>query len=578
MASATLEPRKRKKVADRNALPPIRPPKVVIPPDIAHFPTDAKAIEAGCFYDEGYPKIVIEFFHKYLRHSKGEFANQPFQLEVWQINNIIRPLFGWRRADGTRRFRIGYLSTAKKQGKTTLASGLGLFLLTMDGFLDTEQKWHPENQAEVFTAACDTDQSASLTDEASNMVEKSAALLARCDVIRSTHRIVYRPDSGVMKALSSSPNEKEGKNIHALLFDELHAQRDRKLWEVLQYGGAGRRQPLFLFLTTAGYDRNSLCYEQYQYAKGILEGRIDDISYFVYIAEVDEKADWTDEREWHKANPNLGTTTRIEDMRIEFERAKQSPTNQNSFRRYRLNQWVQQLTRWIDLDRWDLNAGPVGWKQLEAQMDGRQIIIGADLASTTDLCATCAFGLPRAPGDLPIVVPRFWMPLPKIREKAAAGISMFTDWAATGALVGLDREVMDTTHIDAEVERWGRIGRVIAFCFDPWNARDLQARLEQRGVNLVPVIFRPSGMNAPTKKLEELVLTGGLRHGGHPVLRWCFENMSVKMDDKGNVMPSKANREQKIDGIVALICAVGGYILNTGPKESVYEKKDMVIL
>lgn len=323
--------------------------------------SDKAAIELGCHWDgnnEAEPPSAVRvrtFFENFLRHSKGQFAGVPFTFLDWQWDKVIRPLFGWKRKDGTRRFRKGYIEVPKKNGKSSLCSGLSLYLLVGDN----------EPGAEVYNAAADIAQASIVFGEAANMVEASPALKSRMEVVRSKKQINCPSTRSWYKALSADVKTKEGLNIHGLIFDELHAQPTREMWDTLTYGGAARRQPLFLSITTAGYDRDSICWEQHEYARGVLEGRIVDPWFFPLIYAADESDDWTSPDTWRKANPSLNVregespTMDISDFEAACREAQQSPAKQNSFRRYRLNQWTEQDVRWLDLARWDECSGLV---------------------------------------------------------------------------------------------------------------------------------------------------------------------------------------------------------------------------
>ena len=307
---------------------------------------DERAVLEGCVFDLPGAQRVRTFIEQFLRHSKGEWAGKPFQLLDWQWQNLIAPLFGWKRPDGTRRYRRGYIETPKKNGKSALFSGLSLYLLVGNG----------EAGAEIYSAAVDRDQASIVFNEAANMAESSPALASRLSVIRSTKRIVYRRTKSFFRALSADVPAKEGLNAHAVLIDELHAQQSRDLWDTLRYAGASRRQPLHLSITTAGFDKHSICWEQHAYAEQVLAGVIHDSSFFAYIAAASPGDDWTDLEVWKKANPSFGITVNADQFAEDCREAKESPAKENSFRRYRLNQWTEQDVRWLALDKWDACA------------------------------------------------------------------------------------------------------------------------------------------------------------------------------------------------------------------------------
>ncbi len=338
---------------------------------------DEVAVANGCYFDEAAADRVVQFFRRFLRHSKGQFAGKRFEPLPWQRDSILRPLFGWKRADGTRRFRRAYVEVPKKNGKSTLCAGLALYLAIGDG----------EPGAEVYSAAADRDQASIVFGEAVHMVEASPALLARLEVVRSSKRIVHSRSRSLYKALSADVATKEGLNIHGLIFDELHAQPNRKLWDTLKYGGAARRQPLFISITTAGFDRTSICWEQHCYAKSVLEGTVEDDSFFAFIAGADEKDDWKSPETWRKANPSYGDVLSVSSFEDDFKDALGSPVKEAAFKRYRLNIWTDQAVQWLPMDRWDrCDAFPD-----PAELGGAECYGGLDLSTTTDVSAFCLY-------------------------------------------------------------------------------------------------------------------------------------------------------------------------------------------
>ncbi len=324
------------------------------------------------FFDKQAATMAVNFFERLLVHTKGEWSGQRFKLEDWQREQIICPLFGWKRKqDGTRRYRTAYIEIPRKNGKSTLAAGIGLFLLFADG----------EPGAEIYSAAADRDQASIVFDEAKRMVEQSHELGKRAEPYKRS--IVVPSTYSVYRVLSAEAFSKHGLNAHGIIFDELHAQPTRELWDVLTTSSGARRQPLTVAITTAGFDRQSICWEQHEYARQVLEGVIEDPSFFAYISAADEDEDWLDEDVWRRANPNLGVTVKLDYLRNQARKAEQTPAYQNTFRRLHLNQWTQQETRWLDLQAWDRCAAPVNAKLLE----GSICYGGLDLASSSDIAS-----------------------------------------------------------------------------------------------------------------------------------------------------------------------------------------------
>jgi phage terminase large subunit-like protein len=513
---------------------------------------DERAVAAGYRFDLVSAKRVQTFFQKFLRHSKGQWAGQLFGLLDWQWREIVAPIFGWLRPDGTRRYRRGYIEVPKKNGKSALFSGLSLYLLIGD----------KEPGAEIYSAAVDRDQASIVFNEAANMVEASSHLTSRLQVIRSTKRIVCHRSRSFYKALSADVPAKEGLNAHAVLVDELHAQRTRDLWDTLRYAGASRRQPLHLSITTAGYDRHSICWEQHDYTKKVLDGTIEDLAFFGYIAAAGDEDDWTDPFVWRQANPSLGVTISEDQFAEDCREAQESPAKENSFRRYRLNQWTEQDVRWLSMEKWDACGGAL------SSLDGKTCFAGLDLSTTTDISALVLV----FPGeqDRYDVLPFFWVPEEGARTRERRDRVPYTHWIRDEHIQATSGQVIDYEVIRKHINDLEKRFRIRQIAVDRWNATQLASQLEGDGFEMVAFGQGYASMNAPTKKLEELVLSGRITHAGHPVLRWMAGNVSLETDAADNWKPSKKKSIERIDGIVALVMAVGLAMNNPGPRYGMY--------
>ena len=348
-------------------------------------------------FDESKARRVIDFI-QFLKHTKGEFHGHPFKLLPWQ-EKIITEVFGTVREDDPtmRQFNTAYIEIPKKQGKSELGAAIALNMLVND------DEW----KAEVYSCAADRQQAAIVFDVAVDMVRQSPALLKRIKIIPSTKRMVYQPTGSVYQVLSSEVSTKHGLNVSACIFDELHTQPTRALYDVMYQGsGDARKQPLWFFLTTAGTDRNSICWEVHQKALDILEGRKADPRFYPVMFGLSETEDWKDEKNWHKCNPSLGHTIPIESVRDAFRRALETPADENIFRQLRLNQWVKQSVRWMPMDRWDECGGVIDAVELE----GRACFAGLDLSSTTDLTTLVLVFPPETEDEAYAVLPFFWLP------------------------------------------------------------------------------------------------------------------------------------------------------------------------
>lgn len=513
------------------------------------------------WFDEAAADRAVQFFEQYLRHVKGKWAGVPFELMDWQRDKIIRPLFGWKRMDGTRKYRVAYIEIPRKNGKSTLAAGIALYLLTADG----------EPGSEVYSAAADREQAAIVFETAKAMVEASPALRKRAQIYKRS--IVVPKTRSSYKVLSADAPTKHGLNAHGIIFDELHAQPNRELWDVLTTSTGAREQPLVVAITTAGYDRNSICWEQHDYARKVLDGIIDDPSFFAYIAAANEDDDWTDPKVWAKANPGLGVSVKQEYLEQECKRAKEVPAYQNTFRRLHLNQWTQQETRWMDMTAWDASAGLLR----DHELPGRIAYGGLDLSSTTDISAFVLVFPPDESGGGYRVLPTFWMPEDTMREHQKRDRVPYDVWVREGWIKTTPGNVINYGFIRREINRLANIYNIAEIGADPWNATQLLVDLEGDGFTIVAIRQGFASMSAPTKELMNLVLAKKLIHGGNPVLRWMADNLVVKTDPAGNIKPDKAKSTQRIDGIVALIMALDRAVRNEN-KPSVYEDRGILTL
>ena len=333
-------------------------------------PTKFKAKDSR--YNQSAADFAVAFIES-LCHTKGTWAGKPFELIDWQ-EQIIRDLFGILKPNGYRQFNTAYIEIPKKQGKSELAAAVALLLTCGDG----------EERAEVYGCAADRQQASIVFEVAADMVRMCPALNKRVKILASQKRIIYHPTNSFYQVLSAEAYSKHGFNIHGVVFDELHTQPNRKLFDVMTKGsGDARMQPLYFLITTAGTDTNSICYETHQKAKDILEGRKIDPTFYPVIYGADESDDWTDPRIWKKANPSLDITVGMDKVKAACESAKQNPGEENSFRQLRLNQWVKQAVRWMPMEKWDQCSFAVN----EEELEGRVCYGGLDLSSTTDITA-----------------------------------------------------------------------------------------------------------------------------------------------------------------------------------------------
>jgi phage terminase large subunit-like protein len=510
-----------------------------------------KPPETGFWFDKKAADHAVTFFSK-LKHSKGEWAGQGFTLEPWQ-QEIVEQVFGWKRADGSRRYRRVYIEVPRKNGKSTLAAGLALFMLYADG----------EPGAEVYSAAADRDQAAIVFEQAKAMVHNQPVLASVSESYRRS--IVYTSQGRSYKVLSADAPTKHGLNAHGIIFDELHAQPNRDLWDVLTTSTGARRQPLVVAITTAGWDRNSICWELHDYALKVRDGIVPDDSFYPAIFAAGEEDDWTSPETWQKANPSLGRTVKEDYLAAECERAKASPAYQNTFRRLHLNQWTEQADRWIDMGLWDENAGE------GEPTPGAPCFAGLDLSSTTDLSALVLL-FPE--GQRYRTLCRFWIPQEGLHKRAQRDRVPYDVWVREGLVTATPGDVIDYEAIRSEINALAQTYQIKFIAFDRWNATQLATQLTGDALTMVECGQGFASMSAPTKELMTVLLGRRLMHTKHPVLRWMASNMTVVQDAAGNLKPDKANSTGRIDGIVSLIMALRLATLDEGP--SVYESRGLV--
>jgi len=520
--------------------------------------------ENDYYFDEKHAALAVNFFEKLLRHTKGEFAGQPFELLDWQKDEIIKPLFGWKRKDnGLRRYRTVYVEVARKNGKSSIAAGLAALLLLMDN----------EPGAEIYSAAADRDQARIVFNQAKAMIENSPELKKRTEIYSNT--ITVPKTRSYYRVLSADAPTKHGLNAHGVIFDELHAQPNRDLWDVLVTSTGSRRQPIIFAMTTAGYDRESICWEIHEYARQVRERIVDDPTFLSVVYAADEDDDWLDEKVWEKANPSLDVTIKREYLRNEAKKAQNIPAYQNTFRRLHLNQWTQQETRWLDMTYWDACGEPIHEKLLE----GSICYGGLDLASSSDIAAfNLCFPNQSGEPEQYIWLPFFWIPKENLMERVRKDRVPYDAWVRDGFVTATEGNVIDYGYILRDIERLGERFNIREIAFDRWGAVQISQTLEDMGFMMVGFGQGYKDMSPPMVELMRIVLDGKLRHGGNPVLRWMADNLVVSTDPAGNVKPNKAKSREKIDGITAGLMSLDRAMRHEQPKISVYEKRGLEVV
>lgn len=518
--------------------------------------------------DSTYNKQMADYavnFIECLCHTKGTWAGKPFELIDWQ-EQIIRDIFGTIKPNGYRQFNTAYVEIPKKMGKSELAAAVALLLTCGDG----------EERAEVYGCAADRQQATIVFDVAADMVRMCPALNRRVKILTSQKRIVYQPTNSFYQVLSAEAYSKHGFNIHGVVFDELHTQPNRKLFDVMTKGsGDARMQPLYFLITTAGTDTNSICYETHQKAKDILEGRKLDNTFYPVIYGTDESDDWTDPEVWKKANPSLGITVGMDKVKAACESAQQNPGEENSFRQLRLNQWVKQAIRWMPMDKWDACS----FKVDEEALEGRVCYGGLDLSSTTDITAFVLVFPPEDEDDKYAILPYFWIPEETLDLRVKRDHVPYDVWERQGFVQTTEGNVVHYGYIEKFIESLGERFNIREIAFDRWGAVQMVQNLEGMGFTVVPFGQGFKDMSPPTKELMKLTLEQRLAHGGHPVLRWMMDNIFIRTDPAGNIKADKEKSTEKIDGAVATIMGLDRAIrCGNDAGASVYDDRGILFI
>lgn len=511
----------------------------------------------GDYFDEASADLAISFFPEVLTFIEGERAGEPFELENWQAA-IVATLFGWKREDGTRRYRECLIYVPRKNGKTSLIAGLTLLMAIIDR----------EPGGQLYSAAADREQASLIFRHMAGMIAQEPELAKRSRVYRSFKSIEF-PGNTIYKALSSDADTKHGLSANFIVVDELHAHRDGELLEVLKTSTGARRAPLCIYITTADYNRPSICNTLHDYATKVRDGVIQDHSFLPVIYEAPQDADWTDPAVWKLANPNLGVSIREDYLERECKRALAEPTYQNTFRRLHLCQKTSTSTQFIRLEDWEAcRVDPF------PDHSGREAFGGLDLSTTTDLSAF-ALAVPLDDGKVALL-PHFWIPERKLADKRDR--VPYEAWAAQGLITVTDGDVVDYDRIRADIVALGQKYNIQEIRFDPWNSSQLANQLaEQDGFIMTQHRQGYISMNAPSKEFERRTVGRLLAHDGNPILKWMVGNVAMKLDEAGNIKPDKSKSTERIDGVVAAIMALSGAMVG-GDRASVYSERGLFTL
>ncbi len=504
---------------------------------------------------------VVYFIENFIKHSKGEYGGKNFILEPWQ-KKIVRTIFGWkRRSDNTRRFRTCYISVPRKNGKSTLVSAISLYMLIGDN----------EPSAEVYVAAGDRSQAGIIFDQASTMVRMDSNLSSNLKVFRNS--IVHEKSHSSFKAISAEASSKFGFNASTIIVDELFVQKDDALWTALTTSVGSRRQPLTIAITTAGYDKNSLCYKLQDYGQKVFDGIIEDPTFFFCVYSADIEDDWTKEDAWRKANPGLESgIIKLDYIKTECAKAQRMPSAEASFRMLHLNQWMSSEQKWIS-DR-DWMKCDHGKFKLE---DFRNVpcYAGLDLASVRDVTALVLLFVE---DEKYSVIPFFFTPKENAFIRSRRDGVDYLNWESQGHMDLTPGDVTDYDFVKKKIREIAEVVDLRQVNYDRWNASQLVIDCVNEGLPMNPYGQGFLSMSAPTKELEKLVLTKQLNHAANPVLRWMCSNLRMKIDPSGNIKPDKSKSTEKIDGMVALVMALGAYMNADKEEDSMYNDRGITFL
>ena len=514
-------------------------------------------------YDKAKADRAVTFIEN-LCHTKGKWAGKRFWLLPWQ-EQLIRDIFGIVKHDGNRQFRTAFVEICKKAGKSELAAAIALYLLYADN----------EPSAEVYGAAADRQQASIVFDVARQMVEMSPALMKRSKLMSATKRIVNYGNAGFYQVLSAEVGSKHGFSISGLVFDEIHTQPNRQLYDVLtKYSSDARQNPLHFIITTAGNDRHSIAFELHTKAVDILEGRRVDPTFYPVVYGLKDDEDWEDEANWYKVNPSLGYTVDIERLRDAYREAKQNPADEITFKWLRMNMWVSSTTSWIPDAIFMKGNEPIDMRLLE----GRDCYAGLDLSSTGDITALVLIFPPRNTDEKYILVPYFWVPEETIPQRVKANSVPYDVWEKQGHLLATEGNVIHYDFIEKFICDLAEKYHILEIAVDRWNATHMIQNLEDAGFTMVPFGQGFASMSTPTKEFYRLLMEGQIVHAGHPVLRWMAGNVVIETDAAENIKVTKAKSKEKIDEIVASIMALDRCLRNEGePQGSVYDERGLLV-
>lgn len=527
--------------------------------DLEHAPA------RGFFFDLDKVERAVGFYRDVLRLNGGEYEGLPYELLLWQAF-CVGSLMGWVDVEGYRRFRVGYVETAKGSGKSPLAAGIGLYGLTADN----------EPRAEVYAAATKKDQAMILFRDAVAMRDQSPELarrLVKSGVGENAWNLAYHQAGSFFRPISADDGQ-SGPRPHIALLDEIHEHKTGYVVEMLKAGQKSRRQPLLLGITNSGTDKRTVCWDYHDYGAKVCAGQIQDDSFFAYICALDEGDDpFKDERCWHKANPSLASgLPGLKYLREQVTQARGMPGKESIVRRLNFCQWVEAEAPWIGGDLWFAAAPEPEFD--DALLYGRRCWGGLDLSSTQDLTALVLLFEPTEADPHWRLKPTFWLPGDGLHDKADKDRVPYIAWRDAGHLNALPGRAVNKLAVLHKLAEIVSSYDVQEIAYDEWRIADLMMLIEQEGLAMPPLIpFRQGfkSMAPAVDEFERLLLGGELRHDGNPVMTWNAANAVIVSDPAGNRKVAKERATGRVDGIVAAVMAAGRTIRTEGPPPDINE-------
>ena len=499
------------------------------------------AIDKGFYLDIPAGEKPVHFIQK-LKHTKDKWAGQPLLLEPWQMF-ILFNLYGWKKANGKRRFRTAYISVARKNGKTAISAGVALFGLYAEQIA----------RAEVYSVATTRDQAKLCFADATAIV-KITALNKRLKCFRDA--ISYEVTGSTFKPLSADYGIHDGYSPSTVIIDEYHAHRDNGMFDVMVSGQAAREEPINFIITTAGFNKNYPCYAFQNNAKNVINGITEDDSLFAMIFEMDAEDDWTDPRNWLKANPNLGVSVSVDYLERQVQDARNRPEAVTNVKTKNLNMWVDAEDTWIVDEKWMDSSRTTD----DSILEGMPCCGGLDLSSVADITAFVL--LFKDDNERIYLKPYFWIPEESYQEKIRKENVFYAEWVEKGYVRLTPGNVIDYDYIMADITQIAQKYTISSIAYDRWNSSQMVINMQNEGFNMSPFGQGYGSMSAPTKEFEKMILTKNLEHFGNPVLRWMMTSVALQRDPAGNIKPDKRKSSQKIDGVVASIMALGEMMTN----------------